>query len=120
VAAGKTGFCFQSCDPLSCFHGACTGCTGTDGVDDGKNCLPIPGEALTARVGCDLAGHTPAFAACGVDGADLCTLGTFCLAFNGGQFCAPWCRFPGGSGAPECDVGTACQQVQGELGFCSP
>lgn len=119
VLGGRTGFCFEACDPLACSGGVCPDCTGVDGqADADTNCVNVIDETLSARTMCDTVGTVPAFAACNPFG-EPCEFGSFCNAFVGGRapFCSPWCRFP--DAAPACDAPALCTQVAGELGFCA-
>lgn len=121
VLGGKTGFCFQRCDPLRCAGGVCADCTGLDGVaDPGLNCIAVLDEGLSARAMCDSVGDLQEGDTCDPV-LDRCELGAFCNAAAGAAlgrapFCTRWCSFP--SGAPACNSPTVCTQVSGNLGFC--
>jgi len=119
LLGGKTGFCFQACDPLDCQAGECAQCIGLDGVPDAdSNCIPIIDEAgPNGRNMCDVAGNIGAYGDCGNNTADRCTFGTFCISLDGvTAFCSPWARFP--TGEPACPLGEDPIQVAGNLGFC--
>lgn len=117
---GKTGFCFEDCDPFSCATTSCTSCNGLDGApDEGASCFPMPDEVLSERLVCLAHGGLPAFSQCGGPNDDICEFNTFCVSFQSQTYCAPFCRFP--SGAPACPGGEACVQIGGgQLGFCAP
>lgn len=116
---GKSGLCFEACNPLACdaATGLCSDCTGVDGAADGKTCVPVPDEALSTRNVCDFPGALPAFADC--SSGQGCVAGSFCGQLDVAVFrCTPWCNFNGG--APACPVDSACTQVQvgADLGVC--
>jgi hypothetical protein len=118
---GKTGFCFEGCNPLACAGGICPDCTGVDGQPDpDTNCVNVIDDGfLSARTMCDTNGTVPAFAPCDPFG-EPCVHGSFCNAFVSGRapFCSPWCRFP--NAAPACNSPAVCRRVEQErdLGFC--
>lgn len=122
VLGGRTGFCFEACDPLACAGGVCPDCTGVDGqVDPDASCLNVIDDGfLSSRTMCDTPGGIAAFEPCDPFG-EPCEFGSFCNAFVAGAapFCSPWCRFP--DAAPACDPPAVCTQVEAgrELGFCA-
>jgi hypothetical protein len=114
---GKSGLCFEACNPLACdaATGICNDCTGVDGAPDGKACVPVQDEALSSRNVCDFPGTLPAFADCST--GEGCVAGSFCGQFAVDVFlCTPWCNAAGG--APECPVNSVCTPVVGDLGVC--
>lgn len=118
---GKTGFCFEDCDPFSCAATSCGSCNGLDGApDEGLSCFPMPDEVLSQRLVCLPHGGLPAFSPCGGPNDDICEFNTFCVNYQSSVYCAPFCNYP--SGAPACPGGEACVQIgaTGSLGFCAP
>lgn len=115
---GRSGLCFQFCNPLACdaSTGVCPQCTGVDDVvDTAKTCVPVPDEALSLRNVCDFAGTLPAFADCST--GEGCVAGSFCGQLAVDDFrCTPWCNADGG--APECPVNSACSRIGASLGVC--
>ena len=127
VGPGRTGFCMESCDPLTCQNNECPGCDGLDNTPDvGVGCMPMPGETLSVRTVCDAAGQSEFGAACGGVNDDLCAPGYFCFAPTvGNPYCSKWCGysqiiFEGDN--PACATGVECTPVgveeTAELGFC--
>jgi hypothetical protein len=123
--AGTSGLCEETCAPLSCrVNDTCAGCDGLDNVvgdaELGFNCAPQAGTAVQDfRYVCTASGSTPDFAACGGPTDDLCRFGAFCIGFTDGTAaCVPWCASGGGN--PACPQGSACQDIDGTLGFCVP
>lgn len=117
---GKSGLCFEACNPLACdaTTGLCNDCTGVDGAADGKTCVPVADEVgVSLRNVCAFPGTLEPFADC-TSGAG-CVAGTFCGQLAVGVFrCTPWCNAAGG--APACPVGSVCQSVLGSnLGVCT-
>jgi hypothetical protein len=118
---GKSGLCFEACNPLACNaqDGLCNDCTGVDGAPDGKGCVPVPDESLGLRNVCDFPGVLANFADC--SSGERCGAGAFCFVIGIGDLrCTPWCNASGGS--PECPTNSECQRivVGNDLGHCLP
>lgn len=118
---GRSGVCFEACDPLSCRQGTCPDCTGLDGIPDAnRNCIPaIDVPALTQVTMCDAAGTTPVLAPCDPLG-EPCEAGAFCNDFlpTFAPYCAQWCLYP--TGAPACDGDARCEPAFDTVGVCVP
>jgi hypothetical protein len=115
---GKSGLCFQFCDPLACDDGECPDCTGVDGdVDTDKACVPVFDESVSSRNVCGTVGIVLPFGDC--SGGEGCVAGSFCGSTDGvDSLCFPWCRV--GGGAPACPPQSGCSEVAPGLGICLP
>lgn len=119
IVGGKTGLCFEACDPLRCDPNSksCPDCTGTDGeIDPALACQPLldtgPGVIQTV---CKFPGTVREFATCAPFG-EPCVAGSFCNAQFDPPVCTPWCN----RSASLCDSPQTCLPLSqsSDLGFC--
>jgi hypothetical protein len=119
AASGKTGLCFEFCDPLSCIDGrACTGCGGQDGLLDSNRacelpffggnevgglpvCFEIPPEILGVGAGCNVNGE--------------CGRGLTCFPTGAGPRCLQFCEL-----STQCPVDFPNCRPVGDAGVCEP